>query len=272
MNNIKIAGSSKLKRLNNVFVVFLVIAIPLGYYLFFFVVKANFREVVPQKVYRSAQPSPAQLKKWVHRYGIRTVINLRGDAGKATKDEKTTADKLGIEMVTIRFSSSSLPMRDSLAKLIQTIETAEQPILMHCRGGVERSGMASTLAAMAIGKEDYDTAKWQAYVPPGPRKRQRKNNYVHISDVLKFYERHRQSNEPDTNDWQEFKEWSTRTSLLDNRNMKYKLTYCYFPQFSKTKRFYPIAKLARDAWIQSAVGLVLVILAGCWMYRRLSKN
>ena len=37
-------------------------------------------------------------------------------------------------------------------------------------------------------------------------------------------------------------------------------------------RFYPIAKLARDAWIQSAVGLVLVILAGCWMYRRLSKN
>ena len=272
MNNVKTVRSSRLKCPRNLFVVFLVVAISLGYYLFFFVAKANFREVVPQKVYRSAQPSPAQLKKWTRRYGIRTLINLRGDARKITEDIETATNELGIKMVTIRFKSSSLPKKDSLAKLIQTLETAEQPILMHCRDGVKRTGMASTLAAMAIGKENYDTAKWQAYIPPGPWNRERKNSYIHISDVLKFYERYRQSNEPNTNDWQHFKEWINHTSLLDNKNMKYKFTYCYFPQFSKNKRFYPIAKLARDAWAQFAVELVLVTLAGFAMYRKLLKK
>ncbi len=272
MNNVKTVSSPRSKWLRNVFIMFLVVAIPLGYYLFFFVIKANFREVVPRKVYRSAQPSPAQLKKWVRRYGIRTVINLRGDAGKVTEDEIAAANDMGIEIITIRFNSSSLPTRDSLAKLIHTLETAEQPILMHCRDGVKRTGLAGTLAAMAIGKESYDTAKWQAYVPPGPWNRERGNNYIHISDVLKFYERYRQTKERDKDDWQQFKEWANRTSLLDERDIKYELTCSYFPQFSKTKRFFPIAKLARGAPVQFAVELVLVALAGFMIYRKVLKN
>jgi protein tyrosine phosphatase (PTP) superfamily phosphohydrolase (DUF442 family) len=252
--------------------VFLVVVIPLGYYLFFFAVKANFREVVPQKVYRSAQPSPAQLKKWTRRYGIKTVINLRGYTRKITDDEETATNELGIKMVTIRFKSSSLPTRNSLDKLIQTLETAEQPILMHCRDGVERAGMASTLAAMAIGKENYDTAKWQAYVPPGPWKRKRNDSYVHISDMFKLYERYRQSNKPDINDWQEFKQWSTVTDAFAEIDTKYRRNYCYFSQFNKTEWLYPIAKLTRDAWAQFAVELVLVTLAGFAMYRKLLKK
>ncbi len=272
MNNTKTARSSRLKWPRNSFVVFLVVAISLGYYLFFFAVKANFRAVVPQKVYRSAQPSPAQLKKWTRRYGIRTVINLRGYTRKITDDEETATNELGIKMVTIRFKSSSLPTRNSLDKLIQTLETAEQPILMHCRDGVERVGMASTLAAMAIGKENYDTAKWQAYIPPGPWKRKRNENYVHISDMFKLYERYRQGNEPDTNDWQEFKQWSTVTDAFAEIDTQYRVGYCYFSQFNENKRFYLIAKLARDAWAQFAVELVLVTLAGFAMYRKLLKK
>lgn len=271
MNNAKPAGSSRLKWLRNVLVVFLVVVIPIGYYLFFFVSKANFREVVAQKVYRSAQPSPTQLKEWIRRYGIRTVINLRGDAGKITEDERAAANELGVKMITIRFKSSSLPTRNSLAQLIQTIETAEQPILMHCRDGVERSGTASALAAMAIGKEEYDTAKWQAYVPPGPWKRNRKNNYVHISDMFKLYERHRQGNKPDTNDWREFKQWSIVTDAFADTDTKYRDNYCYFSQFNKTKWFYSIAKLGCDAWIQFAVELVLLSLLAVVMYRKLSR-
>lgn len=272
MNNVKTVRSSRLKWPRNSLVVFLVVAVPLAYYLFFFVVNANFRAVIPQKVYRSAQPSPAQLKRWTRRYGIRTVINLRGDAGKITEDIETATNELGVKMLTIRFKSGSLPTRDSLAKLIQTLETAEQPILMHCRDGVKRTGMASTLAAMAIGNEDYDTAKWQAYIPPGPWKRRRNNNYVHISDMFKLYERYRQSNKPDINDWQEFKQWSTVTDAFAETDTKYRRNYCYFSQFNKTERLYPIAKLTRDAWAQFAVELVLAALAGFAMYRKLLKK
>lgn len=261
-----------MKRLRIILLVFLVIVIPLGYYLTFFVFKGNFREVVPQKVYRSAQPSPEQLKEWARQYGIRTVINLRGDAGKITEDERTVLSQLGVKMISIRLSASSLPSESSLAKLIQTIETAEQPILIHCHGGVDRTGTASTLAAMAIGKADYDTAKWHAYVPPGPWKRKRKSNYVHISDMFKFYESYCQSNGLNTNHWRQFKQWATDTRTLTDKDTKYRLTYCYFPQFNKTKRFYPIAKLTRDAYVQIAVELVFLSLLAVVIYRKLLKN
>jgi len=272
MNNVKTISSFRSKRLRNVFAAFLVVAVPLGYYLYFFVIKANFREVVSRKVYRSAQPSPAQLKEWIRRYGIRTVINLRGNAGKITEDEQAAANELGVKIITIRFKSSSLPTRDSLAKLIQTIDTTEQPILMHCRGGLDRTGIASTLAAMAIGKEDYNTARWQAYVPPGPWKRNRHNNYVHISDMFKLYERYRRNNKPDTNDWQEFKQWLTVTDAFADIDTKHRSNYCYFSEFNKADWFYPITKLILDAWIQFAAELAILSALAVVMYRKLSRN
>lgn len=199
---------------------FLCIVAPIGFCLFFFEVRSNFRVVVPQKVYRSAQPSNAQIKEWVGCYGIKTLINLRGDAGRVTVEEQATADELGIKMVSLRISSKRLPARYKLVELIRMIETAEPPVLIHCRSGIDRAGTASVLAAMAIGKVDYDTAKWQSYVPPGPWKRKRYHNriyfhdYLHISDVFKFYEKYCRSNGLDVNNWQQFKQWVNDTNSL----------------------------------------------------------
>ena len=38
----------------------------------------NFHAVLPGRVYRCAQPSPAELEALIKSHGIRTVINLRG--------------------------------------------------------------------------------------------------------------------------------------------------------------------------------------------------
>ncbi len=272
MNNVKTPGSAKSKRLQRMLTVFLVVTIPAGYYLFFFMARANLREVVAQKVYRSGQPSPAQLRNWVCHYGIKTVINLRGRVRKTTEQEESAANDLGIKMITIRFKSSSLPNRNSLAQLIEAIDTAEQPLLIHCRDGVDRVGFASTLAAMAIGKEDYDTAKWQAYVPPGPWKRHRNDNYVHISDALKLYEKQRQAHGVNTDDWQDFKQWSTTANAFADMDTKYRRDYCHFSQFNQTKWFYPFAKLLRDAWLQFAVELAFLSSLAVVIYRRLLRN
>ncbi len=272
MNNVRTTGNSMLRWSRKVLPALLAVAIPSGFYLYFFIINANFREVVPQKVYRSAQPSPAHLRKWASRYGIKTVINLRGNVRKITAQEQAAADKLGIKMITIRFKSSSLPTKDSLARLIQAIETAEQPILLHCRDGTDRSGAASTLAAMAIGKESYDTAKWQAYVPPGPWKRNRNDEYVHISDMFKLYEKHRQSNKPDANDWLDFKQWTTITDAFGDMDTKYRRDYYLLSQFNNARWFDPVAKLVRGAWIQFAVELVILSLLAAAIYHKLSRN
>jgi protein tyrosine/serine phosphatase len=137
------------------------------------------------------------------------VLNLRGDAGETTEDELRTAEELGLNVVSIHLSSNILPSPGVLAELIDAIETAKLPMLMHCQAGVDRSGAASVLAAMAIGRENYDKAKWQAYVPPGPWKRRDKANYVHISDLFKGYEGYRKVSGRVSNDWEDFKQWAS---------------------------------------------------------------
>ncbi len=212
--------SAKSKWLKNAVVLCLQISIPLGIYLFFFQVRSNFRSVVPQKVYRSAQPTLAQLEEWVARYGIKTVINLRGDESEIIAKEKALLDELGVKMLSLRLSSKRLPARFILLNLMDMIEKAQPPMLIHCRSGIDRAGTASTLAAMAVGHCDYKTARWQSYVPPGPWKRKKYkrrlyfHDYLHISDIFKFYENYRRNNSSNANDWQQFKNWVKKTDTL----------------------------------------------------------
>ncbi len=179
-----------------------------GYYYLVCEIRGNFRVVVPRKVYRSAQPSPSQLKSWAQRYRLKTILCLRGSAGGITQQEKALAESLGLTMLSVPIRSYTPVPRDSLARLIRALEHAELPVLIHCRDGFDRGGMVSALAAMAIGNAPYEQAKWQAYVPPGPWKRRRKRAYVHISDVLRDYERYRRANPPAAGDWEHFKHWA----------------------------------------------------------------
>jgi len=187
-------------------VVLLFAASCFGYYYVQFVVRSNFREVIPQEVYRSGQPEPAQLRQWIQEYGIRTVINLRGQTAELTSWEKSLADELGVELITFRISAYSLPARSELVGIIDSLEHCQLPVLIHCRHGVDRTGTVSALAAMICGQVSYDKAKWQAYVLPGSLKR--RGNANHISDLFDLYERYCESHGLDTNDWSRFKYWS----------------------------------------------------------------
>ena len=208
------------KQWKNTIIMCIQIAIPLAIYLFFFQARSNFRQVVPQKVYRSAQPTQSQLKDWVDRYKIKTVINLRGNEDKIVAEERAFLDGLGVTMTNLRLSSSRLPARFILLDLIDMIEKAEPPVLIHCRSGIDRAGTASALAAMAIGNADYENARWHAYVPPGPWKRKKYKRrlyfhyYLHISDIFKFYENYCRTNNLDVDNWQQFKNWVKITDKL----------------------------------------------------------
>jgi len=276
----KIQKEAATNRLGVKAFLFLLILTGIGYYLFFFVIKANFREVVPNKVYRSAQPSPKHLRKWVMRYGIKTVINLRGSSEKVIEQEQSTADELGVKLVSIHLSGKRLATTSELAELIDALEKAETPVLLHCKSGVDRTGTASALAAMVIGNVDYNRAKWQAYVAPGPWKRKdfskrRPNyihNYAHISDFFKLYENYCQRERLDTNNWQQLKRWAIEMEPLEVNNIEYKVTYSYFPLFGEGKRFFPIWKLTRGAYIQFTVELLIIFFLVIFIYHKLSEK
>lgn len=52
---------------------------------------------------------------------------------------------MGVEHFDIGMSARRLPHREDLLKLIEIYETAERPILIHCRGGADRTGEATAM-------------------------------------------------------------------------------------------------------------------------------
>ncbi len=120
----------------------------------------NFHAVEEGKAYRSAQPRPDELRQLIDDFGIKTVINLRGEnAGETWYDgEVKVCGEKGIAHENVRLSSQSLPSPEELADLLTTLETAERPILMHCQGGADRSGLASALYRRVIQQQSKEDA------------------------------------------------------------------------------------------------------------------
>jgi protein tyrosine phosphatase (PTP) superfamily phosphohydrolase (DUF442 family) len=110
----------------------------------------NWHTVIPGQVYRSAQLSHDQILDAVHDAGIRTVVNLRGTCpdfdwfegeSRATRDTDACQEDVSL-------SACRLPAPDELRRLVDVIDHAEYPILLHCRQGVDRTGLASALVLL----------------------------------------------------------------------------------------------------------------------------
>lgn len=103
---------------------------------------ANFYRL-PGDLYRSNQPSPARLKKLVRRYGLKTVVNLRGgDSSNPTWQlEREACENLDLKMVDLRLFSRSFPYVEDVRKLKHVVESLELPALVHCKSGADRAGL-----------------------------------------------------------------------------------------------------------------------------------
>lgn len=103
------------------------------------------RHKISERAWRSAQPLPFQLKK-AKELGIRTVINLRGIANATTyRLEQETCKELGINYVDYKLRSRAAPTREELQGLRNVFKNVEYPILLHCKSGADRAGLASAL-------------------------------------------------------------------------------------------------------------------------------
>jgi protein tyrosine phosphatase (PTP) superfamily phosphohydrolase (DUF442 family) len=117
-----------------------------------YVFERNLHPVVPGEIYRSAQPSGARLSEWIQTLSLRTVVNLRGKKSQDDRrwllDEIAAVDRAGIDHVSIRMSADDLPPAQTLRKLVQVIDTAKRPLLLHCAAGAERSALASAVVVL----------------------------------------------------------------------------------------------------------------------------
>ena len=118
----------------------------------------NFYQV-SDGLFRSSQPSPRQLKKLKQKYGIKTIINLRGENGLAAfKLENEACQKLNLNLVNYRLYSRNPPQLDEITGLIKIYQSVEYPALIHCKSGSDRTGIAAALYRILILNEAVKSA------------------------------------------------------------------------------------------------------------------
>lgn len=165
----------------------------------------NFHAIVEGQVYRSAQPDPRDLRKWVSRYGLKTVINLRGKSDSPPyRSEREVLASAAVRLIDIRFTADRLPSAWQLRELIAALEQAERPLLLHCRDGIDRTGMASVIAAMAVGGQDYAAARGQLswkYLGRGAAD-------GGVTELFTAYEAYCDRRRAGTGAWKAFRDWA----------------------------------------------------------------
>jgi protein tyrosine phosphatase (PTP) superfamily phosphohydrolase (DUF442 family) len=122
----------------------------------------NFGEVQRGRIYRSAQMPASALVRTIRDHGIRTVLNLRGSNKDAwySAERKATLDA-GATQIDIAMSSCIWMSRAQLRTVVQTLDTAEYPMLIHCQWGAERTGLASAFAELLRPGSTLDDARAQ---------------------------------------------------------------------------------------------------------------
>jgi protein tyrosine/serine phosphatase len=141
----------------------------LGGYLVTIQYKGNVHTIIAGQAYRSNQPDPGRIASLHKLYGIKTIINLRGaEPGAKWYDEEVAASKtLGIQHTDYAMSSSRQLTAERSRELIALMQNAEKPILIHCKAGSDRTGLAAALYVAAIAKGGERKAEGQMSIAYG---------------------------------------------------------------------------------------------------------
>ena len=132
----------------------------------------NFHQIAPG-VYRSNQPSAAQLRAIHEKVGLKTVLNLRGASKQSFYLFETEACReLGLDLVDLPMSARRAPPLAALEQLIVQMRTLEKPYLIHCKSGADRTGLAAALYLLLIEGQPIEVAK-----------RQLSFRYIHLSST-----------------------------------------------------------------------------------------
>lgn len=118
----------------------------------FRLVWSNFAAVRPGRLYRSNHPTPGRLAALTRRYGLKTLINLRGRTGNGSDAlSREAAANLGLDFIDMALESRGAPQRDRILRLHDIFRQMRAPALMHCKSGADRAGLAAGLFVLFQG-------------------------------------------------------------------------------------------------------------------------
>jgi len=118
----------------------------------FRLVWTNFAAVEPGVLYRSNHPTPGNLAAFTRKFGLQSLINLRGQAKNGSDAlSRDTAQRLGLDFYDMAFESRGVPHKDRILRYADIIAHMRAPALIHCKSGADRAGLAAGLFVLIRG-------------------------------------------------------------------------------------------------------------------------
>ncbi|WP_428391261.1 protein tyrosine phosphatase [Lichenicoccus sp.] len=113
---------------------------------------SNFAPVIPGRVYRCNHPTPARLSDLASRHRIHTLVNLRGHRACGSDAlSREAARELGLDHIDMAFESRGAPHRTRILRFEALTREITYPMLMHCKSGADRAGLAAGLVILFEG-------------------------------------------------------------------------------------------------------------------------
>ncbi len=112
----------------------------------------NFAIVSPGRLYRSNHPTPGNLAAFTRKAGLKSLINLRGQAKNGSDAlSRDAAARLGLDFYDMALESRGAPQKDRIYRLAEIYRTMRGPGLIHCKSGADRAGLAAGLFVLIDG-------------------------------------------------------------------------------------------------------------------------
>ena len=128
---------------------------------------AFLRRILPNRyqlspdAWRSNQPDPVHFPA-LQAAGIKTVINLRGgDIYSYYLFEVEACHDFGMTLINHKMKARFLKERERYLELLDIMEQAEKPFLIHCKSGADRTGIAAALYLLDQCGASIDEARAQ---------------------------------------------------------------------------------------------------------------
>ena len=146
----------------------LAVAVAIGADVLYLVAEHNFHVVTPGIVYRSSRMSPTDLTNLIQSDGIRSVLSLIGP----DLNESNAVRNANAVYFDVSISDRHEVTEQRMDKIISILRKAPKPVLIHCKAGADRTGLAASLYLYAIAGEPAAQASseltfFYGHLPPG---------------------------------------------------------------------------------------------------------
>ena len=143
----------------------------------------NFGTVVEGSLYRSGELTPIATRRVVQEHGIRLIIDM--GAHELDSDEERlaqkTADALGVRRIRLPLWGDATGDPNQYVRALQLIaDEANQPVLLHCAAGAERTG-----CAIAMYRHIYEGVSLEDGLAEATTHRHNPEKNPHVMNMLR---------------------------------------------------------------------------------------